>query len=133
MPKSWSEKARKAKPSHIVALEKPFAGVPAGAALLITSPDLVAAYMRAVPPGDRRSIDAMRADLAKQNGADATCPVASAIHVRIVAEMTIEDLAAGAPAEALIPFWRVVDASSALAKRLTIGAGGLKRLQATHA
>jgi hypothetical protein len=133
MRKSWSEKARKAKPAHVVVLEKSFAGVPAGATLLITAPDLIAAYMRAIPRGERRSIGTMRADLAKQHQADATCPVTSAIHARIVAEMAIEDLAAGAPAEALIPFWRAVEPNSALAKKLSIGVEGLQRLQATNA
>lgn len=130
MPMSWTEKARKAKPAHVVVLEKSFAGVPAGAALLIPSPELISAYMKTIPRGERRTLSALRADLARQHQADNTCPVTSAIHARIVAELTIEHLAAGAPAEALIPFWRAIEPASALAKKLSIGPQGLKQLQA---
>jgi hypothetical protein len=129
MPKTWSQKARGAKPAHTVILEKSFAGVPAGACLFIPSPPVIEEYMRRVPKGKLAGMAGMRADLARTHGADNTCPVTSSIHSRIVAEIAIEALDAGAPAEAVTPFWRVIDPASALAKKLSIGPAGIERLR----
>jgi hypothetical protein len=58
-PKSWKQKMA-AKPPHTVSLEKDFAGVPAGAKLLISCPVEVAQYLRQhVPPGETREVQQM--------------------------------------------------------------------------
>jgi hypothetical protein len=119
--KSWQDKAKGAKPAHCVVLAKPFAGVPAGANLLIPSPPVIADYMRQVPPGDQRDFRRLRQDIAQQFGADATCPVTSAIHARIVAEATLEELALGKTVSELVPFWRVIDEKSPIAAKLSCG------------
>lgn len=133
MPKTWSQKAQSAKPAHVAVLERPFAGVPVGATLFITSPAVVDAYMRGIPRGQTRAMAAMRSDLARAHKADAACPVTSSIHARIVAEIAIEGLNAGAPMEAVTPFWRVVEPDGALAKKLSIGSAGVRRLRAAEA
>jgi hypothetical protein len=85
-PKSWKQKMA-AKPPHTVTLDKDFAGVPAGAKLLISCPVEVELYLRRhVPPGETREVQQMRRELAKLHGADATCPVSTAIFLRTVAE-----------------------------------------------
>jgi hypothetical protein len=132
MPKSWAEKARGAKPAHVVVLDKPFAGTPAGASLFITSPPVIEDYMRAVPKGETRSMGTMRADLAAREKADAACPVTSSIHARIVSEIAIEAMQAGAPPQAVTPFWRVVEPRSELAKKLSIGPAGVEKLRAAE-
>ena len=64
-PKTWKQKMQ-AKPPHIVRLDKDFAGVPAGARLLISCPMEVADYLRnRVPAGETRSIQQMRRELAE--------------------------------------------------------------------
>ncbi|MCX7373065.1 MAG: hypothetical protein NTW56_11655 [Alphaproteobacteria bacterium] len=133
MPKSWTQKAASARPAHVAVLDKPFAGVPAGARLLIPSPPLIEAYLRAIPRGEVRPITQLRAELAAAEAACATCPVTTAIHTRILAEIAIEALDAGMPPEAVAPFWRVVEPGSELAHRLSIGPAGIERLRAAEA
>lgn len=118
MAKSWTEKFVGARPAHLVVLEKPFAGVPAGQQLFIPSPELLAARIASLPPGTRTDPVALRAALAKEHGAAVTCPVATAFQLRILAEYALERLAAG---EAPIPFWRAIPPESAVAQKLSCG------------
>lgn len=131
--KSWTEKLAAGKPPHVATLEKPFAGLPPGARLLIPSPALLQAAVEAVPPGATMAVAALRSQLAERHGADAACPVSTAIFLRIVAEAALEAMAAGAPAEAVAPFWRVVDPASPLAKKLSCGPGFIERERAREA
>jgi hypothetical protein len=121
MRKTWQQKFHGAKPAHVAVLDKAYAGVPAGARLLIASPPVVDGYVRAIPPGEVRTVARMRADLAAAHGADATCPTSTAIFLRIVAEIAAEKLRDGRPTAEVTPFWRVVDANSALARKLACG------------
>jgi hypothetical protein len=120
-PKTWKQKMN-AKPPHTVVLDKDFAGVPAGARLLISCPVEVENYLRTkVPPGETREIQQMRRELAAVYGADAACPVSTAIFLRTVAEAAWDEIEAGAPISEVAPFWRVVDPKSPLAKKLRAG------------
>jgi len=120
-PKTWADKIAAAKPPHTVRLEKPFAGVPAGAALFIASPAMVRDYAAAIPRGEARTVEAMRADFARGAGADAACPASTSIFVRIVAEAALEEIAAGRPPAEATPFWRLVEPGSKLAAKLSCG------------
>lgn len=120
-PKSWIGKLAGGKPPHVVELERPFAGVPAGARLFIASPALLDAKVAAIPPGELRDPAALRAELAAEHGADATCPASTAIFLRIVAEAALERIAEGAPVAEVTPFWRVVAPGSKLARKLSCG------------
>ena len=119
MPKSWQQKYVSAKPAHVVTLEKSFAGVPAGARLLIPDAALVERHVRAVPPGERMDIAEIRARMAAERGADATCPVTTSIHLRIVAELAVEAAEAGMP-------------EAALAKKLSCGSEFIRRRRAAE-
>ncbi len=72
-----------------------------------------------MPPGQTRTPETMRADLAHTAGADAACPVATAYSLRMVAEAALEDLRAGQDSAAVVPFWRVVAPGSPLAAKLS--------------
>jgi hypothetical protein len=131
-PKTWKQKMQ-AKPLHIVRLDKDFAGVPAGARLLISCPLEVEDYLRTrVPPGETRSIQQMRRELAALHGADAACPVSTAIFLRTVAEVAWEDLESGASATAVAPFWRVIDPRSPLAAKLRAGRTWIEQQRAAE-
>jgi hypothetical protein len=120
-PKTWKQKMT-AKPPHMVTLDKDFAGVSAGASLLISCPTEVEAYLKTqVPAGETREIQQVRRELAAMHGADATCPVSTAIFLRTVAEAAWDEIQAGAPATEVAPFWRVVDPKSPLAGKLRAG------------
>ncbi len=133
MARSWAQKAAGAKPPHVAVLEKPYAGLPAGSRLFIASPALIAEEIASVPQGETCSVAALRDGLARRHGADATCPTSTGIFLRIVAEMALERLAAGAPPAAVTPFWRVVEPASPLAAKLSCGAETVARLRAAEA
>jgi len=115
--KTWAEKM-KAKPPHHVILEKDFAGIPKGSKLHISSPEEIAAELKTIPLGSIMSIQAFRRRLAEKNKCDATCPVSTSIFLRIVAEYTWEEFNSSNSIQGLAPFWRVVESSSPMAKKL---------------
>lgn len=131
-PKTWKQKMQ-AKPPHMVTLDKDFAGVPAGARLLISCPMELESYLRTqVPAGETREIQQMRRELAAIHGADATCPVSTAIFLRTVAEAAWDEIEAGVPATQVAPFWRVVDPKSPLAKKLRAGGSWIEQQRAAE-
>jgi hypothetical protein len=94
-PTDWRRRFDEARPARTVIVPSRFAGIPAGATLFIASPGVIANYAGAIPPGETRSVEQMRRELARRNGADATCPVTTALYLRIVAEVALRDLEAG--------------------------------------
>jgi hypothetical protein len=87
--------------------------------MYIASPGVIANWIARIPRGETRSIERMRLELARRNGAAATCPVTTAIYLRVVAEVALAEMATGTPAEGVIPFWRVVEPGSRIAQRLS--------------
>lgn len=122
MPKQ----ATKAKEPKRVVLDKPFAGIPQGSILYVATPAIIATYIQKLAPGERRSIEQMRRDLAKRNKADATCPVSTAIFIRSVAEISLRQMAEGNGADKVVPFWRLVAPGTPIAKRLDLDADWLE-------
>jgi hypothetical protein len=49
------------------------------------------------------------------------CPVTTAIYLRVVAEVALDDLGTGKPLDQVVPFWRVVTPDSKVAKKLSCG------------
>lgn len=130
-PKTWSDKM-KAAPPHTVLLKDAFAGVPAGARLLISSPPEVDAFIRQLPVGRVLPIQQLRRELAAQHGADAACPVSTAIFLRTVAELAWQQIEEGTPVADVTPFWRVVDPASPLARKLACGAEWIEQQRAAE-
>ena len=120
MPKSAAERLRDSKPEKRVVLDKDFAGVKAGQTLYVANPNTVDQYVRAIPAGQSRSIVQMREDLAESKDADATCPVSTAIFLRISAQAAIDEMEGGRAKEDVAPFWRVLRASDKIASKLSI-------------
>jgi len=119
--KTWAEKM-KAKPPHHVILEKDFAGIPKGSKLHISSPLEIAAELKAIPAGSTMSIQAFRHRLAEKNKCDATCPVSTSIFLRVVAEYSWEEFNRSNSTQNISPFWRVLESSSPMAKKLNFDA-----------
>jgi hypothetical protein len=116
--KTWGEKMN-AKPPHHVILDKDFAGIPKGSKLHISSPVEVADELKKIPPGSTMSVQAFRRKLAEKNKCDATCPVSTSIFLKIVAKHAWEEYNRTGSTQDLAPFWRTVDASSPMAKKLS--------------
>jgi hypothetical protein len=117
-PADWRARSKKAKPAHVVVTESDFAGIRAGSRLLIANPDELATYIAKIPRGETRNLVRLRNELARRHKADATCPVTTSIFLRIVSEIAWSELEAGRAVEDVVPFWRVVEPGSPVAKRL---------------
>lgn len=129
MRKSWAEKLKGGSPAHVAILPKAMWGLERGDTLFIATPMMVRDYMKKIPKGASKSIAEMREDLAKANGAKASCPMTSSIFARIAAEAALDDMNAGKPASAITPFWRLIDEKSPLAKKLSCGPAFIARMR----
>ena len=120
MPKTAAERLKDSKPEKRVVLEKDFAGVKAGKTLYVANPNIVDQYVRAITAGQSRTVAQMREDLAKRRDADATCPVSTAIFLRISAQAAIDEMEGGRSKGGIAPFWRVLRASDNITSKLSI-------------
>ena len=120
MPRTAAERMKDSKPEKRVVLDKDFAGVKAGQTLYVANPNIVDQYVRAIPAGQTRSIVQMREDLARSRDADATCPVSTAIFLRISAQAAIDEMEGGRAKGDVAPFWRVLRASDRITSKLSI-------------
>jgi hypothetical protein len=116
----WNTKLNAKKLPKRVQLDKDFAGIKAGSMLFVGTPQIIDAYMRSVPAGETRTIERMRRELARQNKCDATCPVSTAIFMRISAQAAIEQMNTGKITADITPFWRVIEPQSTIASKLTV-------------
>lgn len=120
-PTDWRKRFGAAKAPHVVMLHTDFAGVKAGNTMLISSPGEIANYVARIPRGETRTMDRLRNELARKAGANAMCPVTTAIYLRVVAEVALTDLAEGKRLDQVVPFWRVVLPGSKVAAKLSCG------------
>jgi hypothetical protein len=94
--------------------------------MLVPTPMLVAQALRRVPRGRLITPAVLRARLARQAGADFTCPLTTGIFLNIVAGASEEALAEGR--RAIAPYWRVVDEQGGLPAKFPPG----RARQAAH-
>jgi hypothetical protein len=129
---TWQQKLQTPQAGKLAVLEKSFAGLDPGKLLWISTPAEISAYIQNIPIGQTRSVAALREDLAHRHGADATCPLTTGIFLRIVAEATWEQMNAGLDPDQAVPFWRVVDPASPLAKKLSCGPAFAEKMRAAE-
>src|SRR5512137_1782454 len=112
----WEARFDRAQSVEVKVLDKPFAGIPAGARMLIVTPRMVDDYARTLPAG--RTVDAptLRRALAGKHRAEHACPVTTGLSLRVVAERAW--LRLGRRETDVTPFWRVVAPDSDLAGKL---------------
>ena len=67
-----------------------------------------------------RTVPAMRTELARRNKCDATCPVSTAIFVRMVAEAALEEIEEGVPLSDVAPFWRILEGKDKISGKLNV-------------
>ena len=93
--------------------------------MLIPTPMMVDEVIRGVRRGKLITTGAIRKILAEKMGADVTCPLCTGIFVRISAETSEEDRAAGKAR--VTPYWRVVTDKGELNEKFPGGAARQKR------
>ena len=94
--------------------------------MLISSPESVSDYICQIPYGQTVTPKDMRFDLAKEKGADNTCPVSTGIFLRLAIE---EVLAVFKIEDSPLPFWRVVDEKHPILKKLGIAPSEITRMR----
>jgi hypothetical protein len=110
-------------------LDKAKCGLVAGQKMLIpTLTDIEAALVK-LTPGAVTSGVAFRALVAEPFGADGCCTFASNKALRSIAEAACARLANGESPVDVLPFWRVIDSKSTIAKRLHLDAESLGELR----
>jgi hypothetical protein len=121
--KTWAEKLRDTKPHEVKPAPISIAGMQKGEIMLVPTPRMIDAFIRAIPRGVSIDISTLRKMLATQHGAAVTCPITTGFHLRTVAEAASEAYQNGARLDEITPFWRVLDEQTATAKRLSSGVG----------
>lgn len=121
--KTWKEKLEKSKDPYVKFIDFQFADIPSNSHMLISSPKEIKEFIENIPRGEKMDITRLREELAKKHKADYTCPVTTAIYLRIVAENALEDLRNGIGISAINPFWRVIEPGSKFWKKLDINPG----------
>jgi hypothetical protein len=116
----WNAKLNVKKLPKRVTLDKDFAGIKAGSMLYVGTPQLIDAYVRKIPYGEVRTIVRLRNELARKNKCDATCPVSTAIFLRISAQAAIEKMKSGVSVDEVSPFWRVIESGSTIAGKIDV-------------
>jgi len=127
MPKSWTEKLNVNKDPKVIRMEESFSDIPADSLMLVATPALVDDYIRKIPKGKIVDMKTLRKDLAADFHADNSCPLSTAIFVRIAAEAAFEQFISGKKPEEITPFWRVIQPGSKMASKLTFGEDFLKK------
>ena len=124
-----TEKFNKNYTEVVKRIEKNFSDLKAGEKMLISSPKSIAAYIAKIPYGTEKSVKSMRLDLAKNAGADNTCPLTTGIFLRIAIEASLEQANGKQPK---LPFWRVINRKSSITKKLLISKNYLRELRTSE-
>jgi len=127
MGQTATERLNRTKSSKRVVLKTDFAGLIAGSSMFVATPKIIDDYVNQLPVGQFISMPELRADLAIEHDCDATCPLTTAIFLRLVAEAALEQLDAGAEIEDITPFWRVVAPGDQVSSRLPVNRQWLER------
>lgn len=75
--------------------------------VLIPTVDILSEKIRQVPAGTVRDLDEVLAELAREHGADMTCPTTTQRVLKVIA--VIAHSAVTLKDDAAVPFWRVID------------------------
>lgn len=122
-PVSWRTRLASARAHQVKPVPVDIAGMRAGQVMLVPSPAIVDAFIRKIPKGKSMDLRTLRDRLARQFGAEVTCPITMGFHLRTVAEAAFEALSDGVPADAVTPVWRVLDAKAPTTAKLSGGPG----------
>ena len=122
----WTEKFNRQYKEKIKKLTINFADIKKGETMLVSSPVSIAKYIKKIPKGKKMTVNEMREALAKKAKANKTCPVSTGIFLRIAVEASLEEQSKKKLKKPKLPFWRIIDEKSTIAKKLTISKKLLK-------
>lgn len=129
MATDWQEKYETSPDSVVKVQEKQFADLVPGQVVVIPSPRDVGRAVSEIPSGEVWTRRQLRDRVASFHHADNACPAVTGIQLRVISEMATEALDAGDAPESVIPFWRVVEPDSNLARKLVDGRRRIEELR----
>ena len=103
----WEARFNCNRQPEVKVLDKAFAGIPAGARMLVVTPSVVDAAGAEIPFGAVVEAAILRRSLAASLEAEYAIPVTTGIALRVVAEQAYLRMQAGA--DSVTPFWRAID------------------------
>ena len=118
-PKSAREKILSKPEREIVDVPPEAVTKLGGATMLIARPLDVEELVFKIPKGKLATTATLRAKLARDFGAETTCPLTTGIFLRLVAEAAEEDRAQGKTK--IAPYWRVIKNDGALNEKFPGG------------
>lgn len=127
MKKSWIDKFNQPREKMIKVIDTNFSDMKVGEKMLIATPKIIDEYINQVPKSYTVDMKTMRKDLALTHQAEVTCPVTTGIFLRIVSEVSYENIIQGEKSPT--PFWRVVDPKSKLANKLACGPRFIQKMR----
>ncbi len=131
--KTAREKLAAKKEIKKVVMDKAWGGMQPGNMMLVSTPQDVDAYIRAIPHGKTKTIPEMRDELAAAEGCAGACPMSSSIFVRMVADAALEDIAEGKPVSKVSPFWRIVTSKDKMVAKLNVDPAWIDEQRALEA
>ena len=131
--KTAREKMAVKKEPKRVLMDKAWAGMQPEQMMFVATPQIVDAYIRSISHGQTVTIPEMRDALAERENCAGTCPMSSAIFVRMVAEAALEDLADGKQVSEIAPFWRMITSRDKMVKKLKIDPDWIDQQRAMEA
>ncbi|TXL81646.1 hypothetical protein FHP25_03710 [Vineibacter terrae] len=123
MKKTWTEKLNAPARHQVKPVPIDIAGMKKGEIMLVPTPHMIDAFIRAIPPGASMDVRTLRHKLARRFKAEVACPITTGFHLRTVAEAACEALQQGAAMDTITPFWRVLDADTPTTRKLACGPG----------
>jgi hypothetical protein len=120
--KTWTEKLQSSGPHQVKPAPMDIAGMKTGEIMLVPTARQVDEFIRTLPKGKHMDVKTLRLSLAKQHGAQVTCPITTGFHLRTVAEAAFETYQQDGDLEAVTPFWRVLNARAPTVSRLSFDA-----------
>lgn len=120
--KTWTDKLDSGAPPQVKPAPVSIAGMKAGEIMLVPTARQVDDFIRTLPKGRHMDVKVLRQTMARQHGAEVTCPITLGFHLRTVAEAAFEDYQMTGDISAVTPFWRVLNSSTPTLSRLSFGA-----------
>ncbi|MGX7875339.1 hypothetical protein ACVDG5_023780 [Mesorhizobium sp. ORM6] len=119
--KSWNDRLNTPGINGVKPTPRSVGDVVEGQPMLVPTARQVDDFIRSIPEGVEMDVRALRTALAVEHGAEVTCPVTIGYHPRTVAEAANEDFERGMALSDIAPFWRVLDARTPTARKLSFG------------
>ena len=123
---TWAEKLESPAEPRIVRIPEHWAQTIGRGRMLILTPRIIQQFLYKIPKGKIVTVNLIREKFAREYHVETTCPLTTGIFLKIAAEVSEEDAAAGK--NSIAPYWRVLREGGKLNQKYP---GGVSR-QAEH-